>query len=75
MAEDETTGPDEEEEKVRCVRTGQEYDSSEHSLCPYCFGEKAKIKEGQHGVFCDYDPKRDPIHFGFPPDSQRAQGG
>jgi hypothetical protein len=44
---------------------------AEHAECPYCFGNRQAIAKGRHGEFCDFHPGKDPIHFGFPPDSSR----
>ena len=35
----------------------------------------ASVLYGDHGTFCDYDPEKDPISFGFPPDGTRHQTG
>jgi len=64
-----------EEKRIRCRRTGQDYSTGEHGRCPYCWGEKKDVEAGDHQEFCDYDPKKDPISFGFPPDSSRQQNG
>ncbi|MEW6071150.1 MAG: hypothetical protein AB1726_00965 [Planctomycetota bacterium] len=63
------------EERIHCRRTGQDYDPEEHRRCPYCHGALADVAAGDHARFCDYDPKKDPIHFGFPPDSTRHRTG
>jgi hypothetical protein len=63
------------EPTVRCRRTGETYSAAEHERCPYCFGKKAGVVAGEYEQFCDYDETKDPIHFGFPPDSQRHRDG
>ncbi|MCB9915548.1 MAG: hypothetical protein H6828_10425 [Planctomycetes bacterium] len=60
---------------VPCRRTGQEYDCREHERCPYCFGSRGDVARGKHEEFCDFDPERDPVSFGFPPHSDREQHG
>ena len=61
---------------LRCRRTGQMFQVSVHARCPYCFADDDTIaKGGQYERFCDYDPEKDPINFGFPPDSTRTQSG
>lgn len=63
------------ESQVVCRRTGEKYSSEEHHRCPYCFGDKTEVVPGEHEAFCDYDPAKDPIHFGFPPGSTRSKSG
>jgi hypothetical protein len=72
--EKETPG-DAKGKPVHCRRTGQDYQPHEHQRCPYCWGEKKEVETGEHQEFCDYDPKKDPISFGFPPDGSRQQSG
>lgn len=71
------TGPasDGDGTEVHCRRTGEKYSATEHEKCPYCFGNKAEIAPGEHQQFCGYDEKKDPIHFGFPDDTQRQRSG
>ena len=64
-----------DEKVVRCRRTGESYDADEHRRCPYCYGSLADVADGDHETFCDYDPEKDPISFGFPPDGTRHQSG
>jgi hypothetical protein len=71
---------DEEKEEgaprlVICRRTGEKYSSEEHHRCPYCFGDKTEVVPGEHAAFCDYDPAKDPTHFGFPTDATRPKSG
>ncbi len=54
-----------------CARTGQAYDASVHAACPYCFGSQEALSTGDRSRFCGYEPGRDPLNFGFPPDSAR----
>ena len=61
--------------RVSCRRTGETFDPEAHGRCPYCFGSKSDIRPGNHKDFCDYDPEKDPVSFGFPSDSARAQHG
>jgi len=63
------------ERTVMCRRTDQPTTVTEHARCPYCFGELAEIRAGDHRQFCDFDPSRDPINFGFPPDGSRHLHG
>ncbi len=64
-----------DEKVVQCRRTGESYDPDEHRRCPYCYGSLREVSDGDHGTFCDYDPEKDPISFGFPPDGTRHQTG
>ena len=62
--------------KVYCVRNRLMKDAAEHIGCPYCFGKKREvIEDGKHLEFCDYDPDKDPISFGFPEDTTRNLRG
>jgi hypothetical protein len=56
----------EEESHIYCPRVRCGRPVCEHRLCPYCFGSEAVIAEGNHTLFCDYEPNRDPVCFGFP---------
>ncbi len=61
---------------LRCRRTGQMVDVSEHARCPYCFADEETIaKGGDYKDFCDFDPEKDPINFGFRLDSSRNENG
>ena len=64
-----------EEPQVYCRRLQHTLPVAEHVDCPYCFGGKAKVEGGRHPDFCDYDASKDPINFGFPPDSSRNVQG
>lgn len=62
-------------QRLRCNRTGQQYSLDTHERCPYCWGSRERIERGKHEGFCDYDPDRDPIHFGFPDGTARHTRG
>lgn len=51
---------------VFCQRIQEPVSVGEHKGCAYCFGTVEAIVEGRHEEFCDYDPDRDPLQFGFP---------
>ncbi|MFO1078600.1 MAG: hypothetical protein U1E73_12825 [Planctomycetota bacterium] len=57
--------------RVFCRRLERTLPVDEHAECPYCFGKAKEIATGQHEQFCDFRPGKDPIQFGFPPDSSR----
>jgi len=59
--------------RIFCRRLERELPIGEHSACPYCFGKRAEIAQGDHDEFCDYKKGEDPINFGFPADSSRNQ--
>lgn len=69
------TNPTPDKGLTRCRRTGQDFSSEEHQRCPYCFGSEAKIETGNHDDFCDYDPNKDPISFGFPDNGSHYRRG
>jgi hypothetical protein len=52
--------------EVFCHRLQRPLPLEEHEKCLYCFGEAGEILTGDHTKFCDFDPKKDPINFGFP---------
>jgi len=52
--------------EVYCRRLHRNLPVVEHKACPYCFGEQADIKTGDHEKFCDFEEGKDPISFGFP---------
>ena len=64
-----------EEKGIYCRRVGKRYAPAEHEECAYCHGSKAEIETGEHGKFCNYDPDKDPVHFGFPSESARDLKG
>lgn len=53
-------------EPTKCRRLGRVVPPEEHANCLYCFGDAAAIESGDPSQFCDFDPRRDPINFGFP---------
>ena len=61
--------------RLRCRRLERQLELTEHQRCPYCFGPLREIERGRYECFCDFRSGVDPIHFGFPPDSQRQQSG
>jgi len=68
--------PAEGEPKVHCVRNGTDKPCDEHLACPYCFGKSRDVIEaGDRRRFCDYDPERDSVSFGFPAESSRHRRG
>jgi hypothetical protein len=68
-----TSGP--RLKRLLCKRTGEQVEVATHAECPYCFGRAAEIEEGRHEAFCDYQPEKDPMHFGFPADTSRDVQG
>ena len=58
-----------------CRRTQQFVAPEEHLNCPYCFGRESDVQRGLHERFCGYQPERDPIHFGFPTETERERDG
>ena len=77
MTDERTSGPDPDPKAklVRCRRTEQAFSIEEHTKCPYCFGKLEKIATGEHSGFCDFEPGKDPINFGFPGDDSRNERG
>ncbi|MCC6669888.1 MAG: hypothetical protein IT458_02420 [Planctomycetes bacterium] len=61
--------------RIYCRRVQRDLPVQEHGACPYCFGARQQIRTGEHGEFCDYHPDKDPVNFGFPPDSSRNLSG
>ena len=62
--------------KIFCLRNQIMKPCEEHLQCPYCFGRRREVIEGgEHKDFCDFDPDKDPISFGFPDDSTRNLRG
>jgi len=64
-----------DEPSIHCRRLERRLPLHEHATCPYCFGDVQEICTAEHQRFCDYQPGKDPIQFGFPPDSSRHQQG
>ena len=63
------------ERVVRCRRISADRTTEEHATCPYCFGTLAEIQSEQHEQFCSFDPKVDPIVYGFPVGTERDKDG
>lgn len=61
--------------RVHCPRVDAQLTPSEHAACPYCHGTQEAIRSGYRVTFCDFDPDRDPTHFGFPDDFGRYFSG
>jgi hypothetical protein len=61
---------------VFCARNKMLKDPGEHLSCPYCFGRKREVIErGERTEFCDFDPTKDPVSFGFPQGTLRDLRG
>ncbi len=52
--------------EVFCRRLERALPVGEHTDCPYCFGKKGDVQTTEHARFCDFEPGKDPIQFGFP---------
>lgn len=52
--------------EVYCRRVERALPVTEHVECPYCYGKRQDVQTTRHGQFCDFEPGKDPIHFGFP---------
>jgi hypothetical protein len=52
--------------EVYCRRVERPLAVEEHVDCPYCYGKKNDVQTTEHRQFCDFEPGKDPIHFGFP---------
>ncbi len=63
------------DEGVFCMRLEARLPAAEHAQCAYCHGAKADIAPGEHKEFCNFDPEKDPIHFGFPEGTTRDSSG
>jgi len=64
-------GPTLRLKQLRCRRLDRLVDLEEHESCPYCFGQREDMASGRYETFCDWQPGRDPVRFGFPPDVRR----
>ncbi len=64
-----------EDKGIHCRRVDKKLAPCEHEACPYCHGSKAQVETGEHGLFCNYDPEKDPVHFGFPNEGTRDLKG
>ena len=74
--EEEEPSPKLKYKKLRCQRTGQLFEVQEHEECPYCSGDSQSIENADtYKDFCEFKKGKDPINFGFPPDSSRNQSG
>jgi hypothetical protein len=61
--------------RVYCIRNRVAKTPEEHAACPYCFGKSQElIGGGVRVTFCDFDPDKDDLTFGFPVDSSRNAG-
>ena len=60
---------------VFCRRVKRFLHTQEHRNCLYCFGEKDEVQSGKHEVFCDFRPDLDPVHLGFPEETDRSDRG
>ncbi len=59
-----------------CVRNQVEKSADEHLACPYCFAASREVVEaGERKQFCNFDPERDPVSFGFPEGTRRSTSG
>lgn len=59
------------EPTIHCLRVDAIFTVAQHKDCPYCFGKVADVATGRHRDFCDFQPGKDPIVFGFPDDKGR----
>jgi hypothetical protein len=59
---------------VWCPRLEQERPVEEHINCAYCYGTGVDVAQGDRKCFCDFEPGKDPVNFGFPEGSSRNQG-
>jgi len=65
-----------EPRNIPCPRHRTEKPVAEHLTCPYCYERRAEVlATGEREAFCDFDPERDPIAFGFPDGMTRALRG
>lgn len=60
-----------EDGKVYCARVRDMRSVDEHLHCPYCFAPPTLIETADHTKFCDFEPGKDPVNFGFPEWSHR----
>jgi hypothetical protein len=63
------------EPKVPCPRLDRARAVEEHVDCPYCFGSPEDVASGRRERFCDFEPGRDPVVFGFPEGSGHISKG
>lgn len=60
---------------VHCPRLDCQLTVEEHARCLYCHGDIDDVRSGKREIFCNYDPEKDPVSFGFPRASQRQLRG
>lgn len=60
---------------ITCRRTGRAFDLDEHERCPWCWGSRERVASGDHAQFCDFEPGKDPLLFGFPEGLSRDEKG
>jgi hypothetical protein len=60
---------------VYCKRLDKQLPVAEHADCVYCHGDEEEIKTAEHERFCEFDPDKDPVHFGFPEGTSRDLEG
>jgi hypothetical protein len=60
---------------VFCRRLQKPLSIKDHEACPYCWGERGEIQEGEHDHFCDFKPGEDPTAFGDDSGSDRMTRG
>ena len=70
-----STNQSDDPKTVHCRRVDAAKTVEEHADCPYCFGKHDEIESEDRARFCSYDPDKDPIIYGFPPDSHRQRNG
>jgi hypothetical protein len=52
--------------EILCRRLLRPLAIAEHLTCSYCFGKQKDVRTGDYRLFCDFEPGKDPIAFGFP---------
>ena len=63
---EETNPGSERQRRVHCRRLDRPLTVEEHKTCLYCHGTRNDITCSEYAVFCDYEPGKDPVDFGFP---------
>lgn len=58
-----------------CPRLGRDVPAHEHAECPYCFGDAERIARGDRREYCDFQPGKDPVSFGFPDNEDLGRRG
>ncbi len=69
------TGTEKTSGTVHCRRLGRALTPDRHLSCSYCNGDTEQIATGEYERFCDFDPEKLPVSFGFPDDGSRLQRG